>query len=412
MVGALALTAQVSNRVLLPKVGPKLIIPVGLLVAASALFELHDVGLHTAYVSHVLPYLMVLGLGFGLSLAPGFSTGTLGLPPHDAGVGSAALNTSQQVGGSIGTALLNTLAASATAAYLVGRTSTKATATTSALHGYTTAFLWAALIFVIGAVVTALVLKKGNLAALAGADKEKPTGTGTERDRSSTTFQGEGEIMNIAIIGAGHIGGTLARRFAALGHHVAVANSRDPETIESLAAEWGATAVWASKVADGADVVVVTIPEKDVANLPDNFLKGAADDVVVIDTGNYSKERDGRIEEIEAGMTDSRWVEEQIGVSVVKAFNNIQAEHLLEFGKPQGTTGRIALPVAGDDAEAKTVVMDLVDALGFDPVDGGGLDDSWRQQQGNPAYGADFDADDLRKALTGATPEGFAQSRA
>jgi predicted dinucleotide-binding enzyme len=95
--------------------------------------------------------------------------------------------------------------------------------------------------------------------------------------------------------------------------------------IESLAAEWGATAAWASEAAHGADVVVVTIPEKDVANLPDNFLKGAADDVVVIDTGNYYKERDGRIEEIEAGMTDSRWVEEQIGVSVVKAFNNIEA---------------------------------------------------------------------------------------
>jgi len=217
--------------------------------------------------------------------------------------------------------------------------------------------------------------------------------------------------MNIGIIGAGHIGGTLARRFVALGHHVTVANSRDPETIESLAAEWGATAVWASKAADGADVVVVTIPEKDVANLPDNFLMGAADDVVVIDTGNYSKERDGRIEEIEAGMTDSRWVEEQIGVSVVKAFNTIQASHLLEYGKPQGSGGRIALPVAGDDAEAKTVVMDLVDALGFDPVDGGGLDDSWRQQQGNPAYGAEFEEDDLRRALTGATPEGFAQSR-
>jgi hypothetical protein len=217
--------------------------------------------------------------------------------------------------------------------------------------------------------------------------------------------------MNIGIIGAGHIGGTLARRFVALGHHVTVANSRDPETIESLAAEWGATAAWANMAAHGADVVVVTIPEKDVVNLPDNFLEGAADDVVVIDTGNYSKERDGRIEEIEAGMTDSRWVEEQIGVSVVKAFNTIQARHLLDFGKPQGTTGRIALPVAGDDAAAKTVVMDLVDALGFDPVDGGGLDDSWRQQQGNAAYGADFDEEDLREALAGATPDGFAQSR-
>jgi len=132
---------------------------------------------------------------------------------------------------------------------------------------------------------------------------------------------------------------------------------------------------------------------------------------VVIDTGNYYKERDGRIEEIEAGMTDSRWVEEQIGVSVVKAFNNIQAEHLLELGKPQGTTGRIALPVAGDDADAKTLVMNLVDALGFDPVDGGGLDDSWRQQHANPAYGADFDAGELRKALAEATLGGLAQSR-
>ncbi len=219
--------------------------------------------------------------------------------------------------------------------------------------------------------------------------------------------------MNIGIVGAGHIGGTLARRFVALGHHVALANSRDPETIEPLAGECGATAAWASEAAHGADVVVVAIPEKDVPNLPDNFLKGVADDVVVIDTGNYyPKERDGRVEEIEAGMTESRWVEEQIGVSVVKAFNNIQAQHLLESGQAHGTTGRIALPVAGDDAEAKTVVMDLVDALGFDPVDGGGLDDSWRQQPGSPAYGTDLDSEGLRQALAAATPDRIAQFRA
>jgi predicted dinucleotide-binding enzyme len=218
--------------------------------------------------------------------------------------------------------------------------------------------------------------------------------------------------MNIGIIGAGNIGGTLAQRFAALGHHVAIANSRDPATIESLAAEWGATAAWVSEVAHGADVVVVTIPEKDVVNLPDDFLEGAADDVVVIDTGNYYKDRDGRIEAIEAGMTESRWVEEQIGVSVVKAFNNIQAAHLLELGKAPGTTGRIALPVAGDDAPAKAVVMSLVDELGFDPVDGGGLDDSWRQQPGSSAYGTDLGADDLRSALAAPTLEGPARSRA
>jgi predicted dinucleotide-binding enzyme len=219
--------------------------------------------------------------------------------------------------------------------------------------------------------------------------------------------------MNIGIIGAGNIGGTLARRCVALGHHVAMANSRDPETIAPLAAECGATAAWASEAAHGADVVVVTIPERDVPNLPDNFLKGAADDVVVIDTGNYyPQERDGRIEEIEGGMTESRWVEEQIGVSVVKAFNSTLAQHLLDLGLPQGVPGRIAMPVAGDDAEAKAVVMGLVDALGFDPVDGGGLDDSWRQQPGSPVYGGDFDAEGVRKALAEATPDRSAQWRA
>lgn len=219
--------------------------------------------------------------------------------------------------------------------------------------------------------------------------------------------------MNIGIIGAGNIGGTLTRRLVELGHHVVVANSRDPETIESLAAACGATAAWASEAAHGADVVIVTIPEKDVPNLPDNFLKGAADDVVVIDTGNYyPQERDGRIEQIEDGMAESRWVEEQIGVSVVKAFNSIHSQHLLELGKPKGTPGRIALPVAGDDAPAKAVVMEIVDALGFDPVDGGGLDDSWRQQPGSPVYGKDFDAEGVRKALAEATPDRSAQWRA
>jgi EmrB/QacA subfamily drug resistance transporter len=168
MVAALAGMAQVSNRVLLPKIGPKVIVPIGLLTDAVAMFMLHLVGLHSSYVSHVLPFLILLGLGFGLSLAPSFSTGTLALQPHDAGVGSATLNTSQQVGGSIGTALLNTLAAGAASAYLVGRVASPANLRTAALHSYTTAFLWASLIFVVGAVIAGLILERGNLAALAG----------------------------------------------------------------------------------------------------------------------------------------------------------------------------------------------------------------------------------------------------
>jgi EmrB/QacA subfamily drug resistance transporter len=167
LVVVLAATAQVSNRILLPKFGPKPIVPIGLLISAAALFGLHLVGLHSSYVSHVLPYLIGLGIGFGLSVAPAFSTGTLGLAPQDAGVGSATLNTAQQVGGSIGTSLLNTLAASAATSYLVGRAVTPANLQAALLHSYTTAFLWSSLIFVAGAVVAGLVLQPGGLTSLA-----------------------------------------------------------------------------------------------------------------------------------------------------------------------------------------------------------------------------------------------------
>lgn len=174
MVAALAATAQVSNRFLLPRFGPKPIVPLGLLVCAAALFGLHLVGLHSSYASHVLPYLLIVGVGFGLSVAPAFSTGTLGLAPQDAGVGSATLNTAQQVGGSLGTSLLNTVAASAATSYLVGRAITPVNIQAALLHSYTTAFLWSSVIFVGGAVVAGLVLRSGGLAALASAQPATP----------------------------------------------------------------------------------------------------------------------------------------------------------------------------------------------------------------------------------------------
>jgi len=170
LVFGLAGVAQVSNRVLLPKVGPKVIVPIGLLAAAVAMYMLHLVGLHSSYFTQVLPYVTLLGIGFGLSLAPAFSTGTLGLLPHDAGVGSATLNTSQQIGGSIGTALLNTLAAGAATAYLVGKVASPANMRAAAVHSYTTAFLWSSIIFLVGAVVAGLVLPRGNLGELANPD--------------------------------------------------------------------------------------------------------------------------------------------------------------------------------------------------------------------------------------------------
>jgi predicted dinucleotide-binding enzyme len=212
--------------------------------------------------------------------------------------------------------------------------------------------------------------------------------------------------LRIGIIGAGNIGGNLARRFAALGHDVAVANSRGPETLADLAAETGAKAVTVREAARGRDVVIVTIPQKAIPDLPRDLFAGVPGGVAVVDTGNYyPRHRDGRIAGIEDGLTESRWVEQQLGRPVIKAFNNIYARHLLTHGKPAGTPGRIALPVAGDDPAAKAVVMRLIDELGFDPVDAGGLDDSWRQQPETPVYGTDLDAEGVRRALAEASPE-------
>ena len=212
--------------------------------------------------------------------------------------------------------------------------------------------------------------------------------------------------MKVGIIGAGMIGGTLTRRLTELGHEVRVANSRAPETLDDLAEETGATPVWAEEVPEGADLIIVTIPEANVPALPDDLLDDVPDEVPVVDTGNYyPRERDGRIAPIEERMPESQWVEQQLGHPVIKAFNNIYFESLRDEGQSADADDRIALPVAGDDEEAKAVVFDLIDELGFDPVDAGGLDESWRQQPGTPVYTADLDADGVREALAEASPE-------
>jgi hypothetical protein len=211
--------------------------------------------------------------------------------------------------------------------------------------------------------------------------------------------------MKIGIIGAGNMGGTLARRLVALGHDVSVANSRGPETLRELATETGAVPVSVTEIARDADVLIVAIPERNVPDLPRGILDSLPDGAVVIDSGNYApKQRDGRIEELEDGVVESRWVEANLGHPVVKAFNNVRPPSLLNLGKPDGTPGRVALPVAGDDASAKAIVIELMDHLGFDGIDAGGLDESWRQQPGTPVYITDLDSDDARNALAAAIP--------
>ena len=199
--------------------------------------------------------------------------------------------------------------------------------------------------------------------------------------------------MKIGIIGAGQIGGTLARRLAALGHEVAIANSRGPASLAGLAAETGAKAVTSHEAARAGELVVITIQQCRIPLLPKDLFDGVSDQVVLVDTGNYyPRQRDGRLAGIESAATESGWVQQQLGRPVIKAFNNIYARSLGEKGVPAGMPGRVALPVAGDDAAAKAKVLALVEELGFDAIDAGGLDQSWRQQPGTPVYCQDFDA--------------------
>ena len=206
--------------------------------------------------------------------------------------------------------------------------------------------------------------------------------------------------MNISIIGVGRIGKIIAKHFAALGRQVFIANSRGPETLKEIAAETGASPVTVLDAARLGGITILSIPQRSVEALPENLFANTAEGTVVIDTGNYYPERDGNISEIDAGLTDSQWVEQQLGRPVVKAFNNITFVSLGRRGLSAGSPGRIALSVAGEDPAAKAAAMELIESMGFDPLDAGSLADSWRQQPGTPAYRNDLNIEALKAALS------------
>jgi 8-hydroxy-5-deazaflavin:NADPH oxidoreductase len=206
--------------------------------------------------------------------------------------------------------------------------------------------------------------------------------------------------MKIGIIGIGSIGGTIARKLRAAGHEIHVANSKGADGVRRFADEIGAKAVDTHGAVDGADVIVLSIPLPAVSQLPAGLLDAVPQHVPVVDTGNYYPGlRDVRIPEIDAGMAESVWVSKQLGRRVIKAFNNVLAYTLSELGLPEGTPGRLAVAVAGDDERSKQTVMALVNQTGFDAVDAGSLEQSWRQQPSTPAYCCDYEAPEMRKAL-------------
>lgn len=211
-------------------------------------------------------------------------------------------------------------------------------------------------------------------------------------------------MRKIGIIGSGNIGGALTRLFTKAGHTVAIANSRGPASLADLARETGARRLTVAEAVRDSEIVVVAVPMMLVSSLPQNLFQDAPAHLIVIDTSNYyPQQRDGLIEPIEAGMTESGWVERQLGHPVVKAFNTIIAENLLNKGRPGAVTDRVALAVAGDDPQAKETVVRLLADIGFDTVDAGTIEQSWRQQPGSPGYLKDYNVAGVRRALAEAT---------
>jgi predicted dinucleotide-binding enzyme len=205
--------------------------------------------------------------------------------------------------------------------------------------------------------------------------------------------------MRIGAIGAGHIGGTLAKQFAAAGHEVAVSNSRGPETLRAMVDELGprAQAVTAAEAARFGEVVVVSVPFGRYLEVPTEGVAGK----VVIDTNNYYPQRDGHFEELDSDRTtSSELLQAHLpGVRVVKAFNAILWSRLRDEGRPAGDPERLGIPISGDDEEGKRTVAELIDEIGFDAVDAGTLAEGGRKHQpGNPNTG-DLHTDALRARL-------------
>ncbi len=200
-------------------------------------------------------------------------------------------------------------------------------------------------------------------------------------------------MTTIGLIGSGYIGGTVARLAVDAGHDVVLSNSRGPETLQDLVDELGAhaRAATAEEAAEAGDLVVVTIPLKNVDQVPAGSLRGK----IVIDTSNYYPQRDGQIEALDQkSATTSELVASQLpGSRLVKGFNNINFRHLGSLQRPAGSPERSVLPIAGDDAEAKSAVAAFLDSIGYDAYDAGSLADSWRFDVGTPGYGAPYNTD-------------------
>jgi 8-hydroxy-5-deazaflavin:NADPH oxidoreductase len=206
--------------------------------------------------------------------------------------------------------------------------------------------------------------------------------------------------MNIGIIGTGKIGGTLAEKLSAAGHDVGIANAHGPRSLDEMARDLGLRAcpMTVDEAARHGEVVIVSIPFGKFRTVPPEPLRGK----IVVDTENYYPDRDGRFRELDDDSTTSTQLVlgHLPGARLVKAFNAVMWTTLRDEGRPLGAMGRLAMPLAGDDLDAKHVVAGLIDEVGFDPVDVGDLAHGGRRiQPGAPVYVAHMSAEEMRRRL-------------
>ncbi len=216
--------------------------------------------------------------------------------------------------------------------------------------------------------------------------------------------------MKIGIIGAGFVGQAIAKLAAANGHEVMISNSRGPDTLFSVRGALGCAAGTAEEAAVFGDLAVVAVPLKAYRSIPVLPLAGK----IVIDTNNYYPERDGTIEQLDRQQTTtSELLAAHLPQSrVVKAFNAIVMADLSRDGRPSGSLDRRALPIAGDDADAKAAVARLNEEFGFDVVDAGPLSEGWRFERARPAYCMRLNRAELERMLAATTRDAFVEEGA
>jgi EmrB/QacA subfamily drug resistance transporter len=376
---ALALTAVVAaglSQALVTRLGVKPILATGLGLLVVGLVYLTQVSVGGSYFADLFPAFLLIGVGIGFSFVPISIAALGGITDSEAGLASGLINTSQQIGGALGLAVLVTVATSHTDGLLANGTPRPEALT----DGFRVAFWVGAAFAAVSVLATLLVIRR--------------------RDVAGIEPQMEGREMRIGIVGAGRIGGTLARAFVGAGHEVAISNSRGPDTLGSLVEELGgrARAVTSAEAADFGDIVVISVPFGRYRELPTEHLDGK----VVIDTTNYYSQRDGHLDELDSDRTtSSELLQAQLPrARVVKAFNAIRWDHLRDDGRPAGDPERLGIPISGDDEAAKRIASELIDQIGFDPVDAGTLSKGGRKHQpGTPIYVTDLRSGELRARL-------------